>query len=303
MKRLLLTTVAVAALFGASSAYAMDELSVDIESHGYHHGVASTPTVKPDGTKDQDQPFVYGNAGTAVGAGASVDVYVPTVPAVSPSCSDGSDPSDGTCLGGAVYDPGSAEIPAHWEKVNDGTAIGANTSVQHDHSTALGAGAKSTNDHQVTLGTEDDTVKAPGIASKKSKDRQTDGDIEIVTSDQGGNLATDGGRTFSRIGSLEADNIRQWDAINANTDTLAQHNVHLNKLDKGLAVAMSLPDAWLSDTKSFGVFGSVGGYNGETAIGFAAIGRLNETWSLNAKLGADTSFDEIGWQVGAGAQW
>ena len=64
-----------------------------------------------------------------------------------------------------------------------------------------------------------------------------------------------------------------------------------------------MPDAWLSDSKSFGVFGSVGGTGNETAVGIDAIGRIDETWSLNAKLGTDVEFEQFGWQAGFGAQW
>jgi trimeric autotransporter adhesin len=172
--------------------------------------------------------------------------------------------------------------------VNNATAIGAGSSVQHNNSTAVGAGAKSSDANQVTLGTKDETIRAEGITSQKSKDRQI-GATEIVTTDAEGRLATDGGSTFR--------------AISANTALLSQHTAKLEEHSKGLAIAMAMPDAWLSDKKRFGIFGAIGGFEGETAIGFAAIGRLDETFSVNAKLGADTDFDHIGWQVGVGAQW
>lgn len=95
----------------------------------------------------------------------------------------------------------------------------------------------------------------------------------------------------------------QQQAIDANTAVLSQHAATLDDHAKGLAISMAMPDAWLSDSKSFGIFGSVGGFDDETALGFAAIGRLDETWSVNGKLGADTDFDHFGWQAGFGAQW
>jgi len=105
------------------------------------------------------------------------------------------------------------------------------------------------------------------------------------------------------IGSLEdltADHSAQ---LATHASTLSAHDDKLDDHAKGLAISMAMPDAWLSASKNFGVFGSFGGFADETAVGFAAIGRIDQTFSLNAKLGADTSFDQFGWQVGAGAQW
>lgn len=121
----------------------------------------------------------------------------------------------------------------------------------------------------------------------------------------------------SRITTNTNKNIQQDTRLDGHDTQLANHNARLNAHDdilaghgetledhaKGLAIAMALPDAWLSDSKSFGIFGSVGGFDDETALGFAAIGRLDETWSVNGKLGADTDFDHFGWQAGFGAQW
>lgn len=186
--------------------------------------------------------------------------------------------------------------------VSNGTAIGAKSHVSHDNSTAIGSGSQSTDDHQVTLGTKGETIRAEGVASEKSKARQQ-GPVEVVTSDSGGRLATDGGEIFNRLGSLENTNAQQWNQIEDNTARLNTFGVRLEDAEKSIAIATAMPDAWLSDSKGFGVFGSVGGAGNETAIGFAAIGRIDQTWSINAKLGADTDFEQFGWQVGAGAQW
>lgn len=238
---------------------------------------------------------VYGENSTAMGNKASVgttETY--TDPGVDGILGD--DPSTPADESADDYEA-TRLVP-----VNNGTALGAGTSVQHNNSTALGAGAKSSADHQVTLGTADETVTAPGIASQKSKDRQS-GPTELVTSDANGNLATDGGATHtaikqnaSDIGAVQADNANQWNAINGNSDRLDTHA-------KGLAIAMSMPDAWLGEKEKFAVAGNVGGFDSETALGFAAIARIDHTWSLNTKFGADTGFEEYGWTVGARAGW
>ena len=163
--------------------------------------------------------------------------------------------------------------------VADGTALGARATVQHDHSTAVGADSETDRENQIVLGTEDDEVTVRNLTKNTADKADTAG---IVVHKADGTLASDGGRIQSEI--------------DANTVKLDEHT-------KGLAIAMAMPDAWLSDSKSFGVFGSIGGFDGETAIGLAAIGRIDETWSINTKLGVDTDFEHVGWQLGAGAQW
>lgn len=240
--------------------------------------VTASGTGGPSSWKNRQHtnPVVKGINGVAVGDGAMVGEYVPA--------SDGGTPGDP-----------SDDVPGHYKFVDNGTAVGAGAKVTHQGSTAIGAGAKSTDSDQVTLGTAKDTIKAEGINSQKSKDRQT-GPIEVVTSDANGNLATDGGAIFNQLGQY-------GNTLDAHTSMLSQHSKRLDTLDKGLAIAMAMPDAWLSDKKRFGIFGAVGGFGDETALGFAAIGRIDETWTLNAKAGSDTEFKEFGWQVGVGAQW
>jgi hypothetical protein len=83
--------------------------------------------------------------------------------------------------------------------------------------------------------------------------------------------------------------------------TLSDHSARLNEHEKGLAIAMAMPDAWLSDKERFAIAGNLGGFGDETAVGLAAIIRVDEHWSLNGKFGSDTQFEQFGWTVGARA--
>lgn len=263
-----------------------DPATPDVPLTVDHDNDPSTPNVQAyvdNGAADGLSARAHGHNSAAIGAGSRVGAYVYD--------------EDGNQV---FWDP-QGKYPKT-TPVENGTAIGANSHVSHNNSTAVGAGAKSTDTNQVTLGTKDETIRAEGITSQKSKDRQI-GPREVVTSDSGGRLATDGGEIFSRLGGLESGVSANAAAITANTALLSEHSARLDEQAKGLAIAMAMPDAWLSDKKRFGVFGAVGGFGDETALGFAAIGRIDETWSLNAKVGSDTSFDEFGWQVGVGAQW
>ncbi len=106
-----------------------------------------------------------------------------------------------------------------------------------------------------------------------------------------------------QIAALESTTADHERAISAHSALLSQHTAELDRHAKGIAIAMALPDAWIESNKRFAVAGSVGGFDSETAIGAAAILRLDDIWSVNGKLGADTDFSEMGWQVGARASW
>lgn len=234
------------------------------------------------GDHQHNDAIVNGINGVAVGDGAMVGEWVPA-----------SDHDN---------DPLTPDLPGHYKYVDGGTAIGANAKVTHQGSTALGAGAKSTDTDQVTLGTEKDTVRAPGITSQKSKDRQV-GPLEVVTTDSQGRLASDGGEIYNRLGSLEGVTGSHGSQLNAHSALLSQHSARLDEHAKGLAIAMAMPDTWLGEKDRFAIAGNLGGFSDETAIGFAAIARIDQTWSLNAGVGSDTEFEEFGWKIGARAGW
>lgn len=271
-------------------------------------GIAVTPTGPTAGTtpgtyaepanSNNIDAAVYGADGVAVGNGARVGKFVPQV-GTGPSCDSGYHlvNNDTTCkkngfgsqpIDATKFNAASADfVPAHTIPTNKGTAIGSGAVVEHNGSTAVGADAKSTRANQVVLGTEKTSITAPGIHN--GNQFQDPGSLEMVTTDKNGNLGTDGGATNR--------------AITANTALLSQHSATLEEHARGIAIAMALPDAWIESNKRFAIAGSVGGFGDETALGAAAILRLDDVWSVNGKLGSDTSFEEFGWQVGARASW
>ena len=107
----------------------------------------------------------------------------------------------------------------------------------------------------------------------------------------------------SAIGSLETVTASQGLALAAHDALLSDHARQIGEHSQGLAIAMAMPDAWLADGKRFGIFGAVGGFEGETAIGLAMIARVGDGATVNAKFGADTGFEVTGWQIGAGFQF
>ncbi len=145
------------------------------------------------------------------------------------------------------------------------------------------------------------SIQAGGIASQQ-------GSSYTVVTPQG--IATNGAVVANVIAAptmitqgASGTTYNVGNTLDAHSALLSQHSATLEEHARGIAIAMALPDAWIESNKRFAIAGSVGGFGDETAIGAAAILRLDDVWSVNGKFGSDTSFEEFGWQVGARASW
>ncbi len=119
-------------------------------------------------------------------------------------------------------------------------------------STAIGVGATATKNNQMVFGTSSETYTTPGITSGLSKNRQS-GPLEVVTSDAGGNLATDGGNIFNQLNRLT----RRTD-----------------ELYPGVALAISMENPDLTGNERFGVAMNWGNFEGSNALSWSAMGVL-----------------------------
>ncbi len=115
---------------------------------------------------------------------------------------------------------------------------------------------------------------------------------------------------WAHIGSLETVQAEHGARLDHHDALLSQHaatlGAHAKRLDeheKGLAIAMSLPDLYLTEKERFSIAGNIGGFGDEMGIGAGVAVRLDRTWSLNGKLGTDMDFEQLGWAVGARAGW
>lgn len=116
-------------------------------------------------------------------------------------------------------------------------------------------------------------------------------------------LRGDVDRQEVEIDTLAAESRQQQAAINAHDALLSEHSAKLGALSEGIAMAMALPDTWLSDLERYAVAGNCATYDGNAACGFAFIGRLNTQWSFNVKASAPTNFNQFGATVGARYGW
>ena len=104
-----------------------------------------------------------------------------------------------------------------------------------------------------------------------------------------------------RLDSLEYKSYKHSAALSNHAAILDNHSRTLDIHSKRLAISMAMPDTWLSDKENYAIAGNIGGFEDEGALGFAAIVRIDDNLSFNAKVGSDFRFDEFGWSVGARA--
>ena len=176
------------------------------------------------------------------------------------------------------------------DSANNGTAIGTNSVVQagHTNSTAIGFGAQSEFTNEVSLGAKNgsQTYTTPGITSGLSKSRQTVGPLEVVTSDQAGHLATNGGSIFEALDELES----------------------------GVALAISMENPDLIAGEQFGIAFNAGFYEGAQAVSVAAQGVMGYnifsegdrvTFSGGIGVGLDNGRGDttVGGRVGGQITW
>lgn len=153
--------------------------------------------------------------------------------------------------------------------------------------------------------TSDIAAHETRITQTEAKNGEQDGkldDHETRITKNTSDIATTNDRLNSFNGT--GGSLETWatgtDAHLATVDRrLDNIDAMLGKHARGLAIAMALPDAWLSDHEKFALAFNVGGFDSETAFGAAAIFRINHNWSGNMKIGTDSGFNEIGWTVGA----
>ncbi|MGC2080607.1 MAG: hypothetical protein WA728_32255, partial [Xanthobacteraceae bacterium] len=150
----------------------------------------------------------------------------------------------------------------------DATAIGNGASATFASSAAFGNGAVATRANQQMFGTALNTYTAPGITSAASFGAQS-GPLQIVTSDAGGNLATN---TAAGLGLATTSQIS---AINGQ---LASLQSQIGSIREGIAANAAI--AFVATPSgpgrtTFAVNGS--SYDGVGGVGFAFSHRLAGT--------------------------
>ena len=197
--------------------------------------------------------------------------------------------------GGSAFGQGSTVSGAN------GTAIGTGAVAAFAGSTAIGAGAVTTAPNQMVFGTASSTYVAPGITSAASKAAQS-GPLQIVTSDAGGNLATN---TAAGLGLASSTDIS---ALNSQ---IVGINTRLNDLDgrttkalNGVAMAFAISGVpWLQPTERFAVSANYGTFQGTNGIALNGALRLSTRLQAEGGIAYGANGGGVGGRAGLRMGW
>jgi trimeric autotransporter adhesin len=204
--------------------------------------------------------------------------------------------------GGAAFGDGSAATGAN------ATAIGPNTSATFTSSAAFGNGATATRDNQQVFGTASNTYTMSGITSAASKAAQS-GPLQIVTSDAGGNLATN---TAAGLGLASSTDISALNSqIAGINNQIVGINTRLNDLDgrttkalNGVAMAFAISGVpWLQPTERFAVSANYGTFQGTNGMALNAALRLSTRLQAEGGIAYGANGGGVGGRAGLRMGW
>jgi hypothetical protein len=174
------------------------------------------------------------------------------------------------------------------------TALGAGAVAAFAGSTAIGAGAVTTAPNQMAFGTAGSTYVAPGITSGASRAAQN-GPLQIVTSDAGGNLATN---TAAGLGLASLNDIT---GINARINDV---DGRTTKALNGVSMAFAMAGTpWLLPTERFAVSMDYGTFQGTNALALTAAYRLGTNVQANGGLAYGANGGGVGGRAGVRVGW
>jgi trimeric autotransporter adhesin len=181
------------------------------------------------------------------------------------------------------------------------SAFGAGASATFANSAAFGNGATATAANQQVFGTTTNTYTMPGITSAASKAAQS-GPVQIVTSDAGGNLATN---TAAGLGLATTND------MNNMNNQIANINVRLNDLNgqttkalNGVAMAFAISGVpWLQTTERFAVSMNYGTFQGTNGMALNAALRLGTHAQAEGGIAYGANGGGVGGRVGLRFGW
>jgi hypothetical protein len=156
------------------------------------------------------------------------------------------------------------------------------------------AGAVTTAPNQMAFGTASSTYVAPGITSGASKAAQS-GPLQIVTSDAGGNLATN---TASGLGLASLTDINSINARISDLDGRA------TKALNGVSMAFAMAGTpWLLPTERFAVAMDWGTFQGTNAVALNGAFRLSTNVQASGGLAYGANGGGVGGRAGVRVGW
>jgi trimeric autotransporter adhesin len=210
-----------------------------------------------------------------------------------------------------------------------GLAIGRRARVTHEGAVVIGSddnGNGSDRANQFKLGQERHTYTLPGITSQASKDAQDNGPIEIVTTDQDGDLAT---MSMSQIASQQqvdqnttnittntADIATNRDDIATNEADIATNEADIATNRQGVAIAIAMEGPDLAGNETFALAANWGTFEGTNAFAASATGvlsrdvfedgsgiRLSASGGIGYSPSQDGADDSVAGRAGVQLSW
>lgn len=170
---------------------------------------------------------------------------------------------------------------------DNSTALGQGSSATYANSTAIGTGAATTRANQMALGAAGNTYTMSGITSAASTAAQS-GPTQVVTSDAGGNLATN---SLDNLLGQSASYQDLQQQVNRNTEGVA------------MAIALGAGGAILPEDKNHAVLVEWGNFEGSNALGVSGVQRLSDSLFLNGGLGVGCNRGTLGGRAGMTYAW
>ena len=156
----------------------------------------------------------------------------------------------------------------------------------------------------MVFGTASETYTTPGITSITSLSAQS-GPLQVVTSDAGGHLASDGGAIFSQLDQLQSNDTKIFSELDKLNGVDKQLRSDIDTVQSGVAVAMSAVGPDLTGAERFGLSLNWGGFEGASAIGggaTAVVSRWNGSrLAVTGGIGVGLDDNSVGGR--AGGQW
>jgi hypothetical protein len=147
----------------------------------------------------------------------------------------------------------------------------------------------------MALGTASSTYTMSGLPSAASAATQT-GPLELVTTDSGGNLASDGGATQAAIAMNAA-------AINELRGDVNRAFRRLDDQAEGIALAMAMGGLFMPSDKTFAISANMGFFDGKQAVAAQGAVRLDNVWVLQGGIGVGVDGGNVGGRIGISAAW
>ena len=138
------------------------------------------------------------------------------------------------------------------------------------------------------------------------------GALQVVTTDQSGNLGTldlsslsggGGGASAADVATLQSTTARHTSQIAALQQDVNTAFRRIDQASEGVAIALAMGGLALPTGKNVALSANLGFYDGKQAFATQGALRLNDTYALSGGLGIGLDSGRVGGRIGLQAAW